>query len=89
MGSGAADRVGLDPAHGILKRQTLARDLGFAERGLHTAQLRNQRRPRALIERTAGFAGRAGVQRGDCASYERVIVSHPCPVCRILGEPCT
>jgi hypothetical protein len=89
MGGGAADRIGLDPAHRILERQTLAGDLGFTQCGLHAAQLGNQRRPRAFIERTALLAGSTGIQSGDGAGYERVVISHPRPVCRILGKPCT
>ena len=43
---------------------------------LHAAQLRDQCRARAFIEGTAGFAGGIGVQTGDRAGNERVVVSH-------------
>lgn len=89
MRSGAADGIGLDPAHRILERQALACDFGFAQGRLHAAQLGNQRRSRALIERTPLLAGGTGVQSGDGAGYERIVISHSGPVCRILSEPCT
>ena len=88
MGGSAPGGIGLDPANRILKRKTFTRDLGFAQRGLHAAQLGDQRRPRTLIERTALLTGSTGVQSGYGAGYERVVISHPGPVCRILSEPC-
>lgn len=89
MRGGAADGIGLHPAHCILQRQTLACDLGFTQGGLHTAQLGNQRGSRTLIKRAPLLAGSTGIQSGNGTGYERVVISHPDPVCRILSEPCT
>src|SRR5262249_13112856 len=66
---------GLDLADRLLQRQPLAGDLGLVERRLHAAQLRHQRSPRALVERTAVLAG-VLVETGDSARDERLIVGH-------------
>ena len=57
------------------RAQPLARDLRFAQRRLHAAQLRHQRGARALVERAAGLAG-VLVETGDGAGDERVVVGH-------------
>ena len=46
----------LDLADGFLERQSLARDVGLVERGLHAAQLADQRGARPIIERAAVLA---------------------------------
>src|SRR5712671_5254539 len=73
---GALGGLGLDLAHGLFQRQPLAGDFGFAQRRLHAAQLRDQRGARPLIERAAAFSGGTGVQSGDGAGDQRVVISH-------------
>ena len=80
MSSGTTGGVSLDPADRILKGKAFARYFGFAQGRLHAAQLRNQRRARALVKGTPLLAGSTGVQSGDGAGYERVVISHPFPV---------
>ena len=46
------------------------------KRRLHAAQLRDQRGAGPLIERTAALAGGTGVQAGNGACDQRVIISH-------------
>jgi len=48
----------------------------FDDGAIDAAELRDQRRPRPLIERTAAFAGSTGIQSGDGAGDQRVVVSH-------------
>src|SRR5712671_3140389 len=73
---GALGGLGLDLAHGLFQRQPLAGDFGFAQRRLHAAQLRDQRGARPLIERAAAFSGGTGVQSGNGAGDQRVVISH-------------
>ena len=73
---------GFDLAHGLFERQPLAGDFGFGQRRLHAAQLRDQRRARPLVQRTAALAGRIGVQPGNGAGYQRVIISHVSSILR-------
>src|SRR5712691_6029085 len=73
---GALGGLGLDLAHGLFQRQPLTGDFGFAQRRLHAAQLRDQRSARPLIERAAAFSGGTGVQSGNGAGDQRVVVSH-------------
>lgn len=88
MRCGTPRGIGLDATNRVFKGQALARDLGFAQGRLHAAQLRDQRRSRTLVERTPAFAGGTGVQSGNGAGNQRVVISHPCPVCRILRKSC-
>ena len=44
--------------------------------GCDAAQLRDQRGARPLIERTAALAGSTGVQSGNGAGDQRVVISH-------------
>ncbi len=60
------------------RAKALAGDIRFIERRRHAAQLRHQRRPRALIERTSGVAGIL-VETGNCMGNERVVVGHGSP----------
>ena len=73
---GALGGFGLDLAYGLFQRQPLAGDFGFAQRRLDTAQLRDQRGARPFIKRTAALAGSTGVQSGDGAGNQRVVISH-------------
>src|SRR6267378_4266818 len=73
---GALGGLGLDLAHGLFQRQPLTGDFGFAQRRLHAAQLRDQRSARPLVERAAALSGGTGVQSGDGAGDERVVISH-------------
>src|SRR5258705_8936471 len=73
---GALGGLGLDLAHGLFQRQSLTGDFGFAQRRLHAAQLRDQRSARPLVERAAALSGGTGVQSGDGAGDERVVISH-------------
>src|ERR1019366_722371 len=73
-----AGRFPLDLADRLLERKALAGDVRFIERRRHAAQLRHQRRPRALIERTSGVAGIL-VETGNCTGNERVVVGHGSP----------
>ena len=57
LGARAAGRFGFDLADRFLERQALARDFGFLQRRIDTAQLRDQRGARPLIERTPVLAG--------------------------------
>ncbi len=68
-------RLGLDFADRLFERQPLARDIALRQWRIDPAQLRDQRRPRALVERTTVFAV-VLLQTGDCARYQRIIVSH-------------
>ena len=74
--AGALGGFGFDLAHGLFQRQPLAGDFGFGKRRLHAAQLRDQRGAGPLIERTAALAGGTGVQAGDGACDQRVVISH-------------
>ena len=65
----------LDLADRLFQRQPLAGDVGFVERRIDAAQLADQRGARALIQRTADFAG-VLVETGDGARDQGVIVSH-------------
>ena len=49
--------LGLNLADRLLKREPLAGNVGFVERGFDAAELRDQRRARTLIKRTAAVAG--------------------------------
>ncbi len=73
---GALGGLGLDLAHGFFQRQPLAGDLGFAERRLDAAQLRDQCGARPLIKRAAALAGSTGIQSGDGTGNQRVVISH-------------
>ena len=68
-------RFGLDLADRLFERKALARDVGFRQGRRHAAQLGDQRRARALVERTTVLAV-VLVETGDGAGYERVIISH-------------
>src|SRR5262249_26322002 len=57
------------------ERKTLAGDVGLTQCGRHAAQLREQRPPRTLIERTTILAG-VLFETGDCTRDERVVISH-------------
>ena len=74
--AGALGGLGFDLAHGLFQRQPLAGDFGFAQGRLHAAQLRDQRRARPLIKRTTALAGGTGVQSGNGAGDQRVVISH-------------
>src|SRR6266699_5983798 len=74
--SGALGGLRLDRAHGLFQRQPLPGDFGFAQRRLHAAQLRDQRGARPLVERAAAFSGGTGVQSGNGAGDQRVVISH-------------
>ncbi len=65
----------LDPPDCVFQRQTLARDLGFVERRVGAAQLIDQRSARALVQRTADFAG-AVVEARNGARDQRIVFSH-------------
>jgi hypothetical protein len=65
----------LDLAHRFLERQPLPGDLGFLQRRLDPAQLRDQGRPRPFVQGTTGLAGIL-VETGYGTGNERVIVSH-------------
>src|SRR5439155_5307150 len=69
-------RLGFDLAHGLFQRQPFAGDLGFGERRLHAAELRDQRRARPLVERATALAGSIGVQGGNSAGNQRIVISH-------------
>ena len=67
---------GLDLADRFFEREALARDLGFGQRRIvHPAQLRDQSRARALIERATAFAG-VLFETGDGLGDERIIIGH-------------
>src|SRR5438874_7753224 len=70
-----ADPIGFEFANGSLERQALLGDLGTGERRFMRAQLLEQRRPRASIQRTARFPG-VGVETGDHSSEELIIIAH-------------
>ena len=74
--SRALGGFGFDLADGLFQRQPLAGDFGFVKRRLNAAQLRDQRGAGPLIERTAALAWGIGVQAGDGAGDQRVIISH-------------
>ena len=74
--AGALGGFRFDLAHGLFQRQPLAGDFGFGKRRLNAAQLRDQRGAGPLIERTAALAWSIGVQAGDSACDQRVIISH-------------
>jgi len=74
--AGALGGFRFDFAHGFFQRQPLAGDLGFGKRRLNTAELGNQRGTGPLIERTTAFAGGTGIQSGDGASDQRVVIGH-------------
>src|SRR5207253_9179224 len=70
-----ARRLGLHLADRFLEREPLARDVRLVERRRHPAQLRQQGRARALVERTAVLAA-VLFETGDGAGDERIIVGH-------------
>src|SRR5207244_141813 len=74
--AGALGGFRFDLAYGLFQRQPLAGDFGFGKRRLNTAQLRDQRGARPLIERTAALAWSIRVQAGNSACDQRVIISH-------------
>ena len=74
--AGALGGFRFDLADGLFQRQPFAGDLGFGERRLHAAQLRDQGRARPLIERATAFAGSVGVQGGNSAGDQRIVISH-------------
>ena len=74
--AGALGGLGFDLAHGLFQRQPLAGDFGFRQRRLHAAQLRDQRGARPLIERATALAGSTGIQSGDGAGDQRVVIGH-------------
>src|SRR5262249_34831710 len=74
--AGALGGLRLDLADGLFERQALAGDLGLAERRIDAAQLLDQRGAGPLIERTAGPARSSGVQAGNSACDQRVVISH-------------
>ena len=74
--AGALGGFRFDLAYGLFQRQPLAGDFGFGKRRLNAAQLRDQRGASPLIERTAALAWSIGVQAGDGARDQRVIISH-------------
>src|SRR5258707_7093445 len=83
--AGALGGLGFDLAHGLFQRQPLAGDFGFGKRRLDAAQLRDQRGAGPLIERTAALAGGTGVQSGNGAGNQRVIISHNDSTMRTYG----
>ncbi len=50
----------------------------FTQRWLDAAQLRDQRGACPFVERTAALAGSTGVQSGNGAGDQRVVISHLC-----------
>jgi hypothetical protein len=60
----------------LFQGQPLAGDFGLAQRRLHAAQLRDQGSAGPLVERTAALAGSIGVQSGNGAGDQRVVISH-------------
>ena len=78
-------RLSLDLADRLLEREPLARDVGFRQGRRHAAQLGDQRRARALVERTAVLAV-VLLQTGDRAGYERVIIGHRVELTRSAFE---
>ncbi len=74
--AGALGGLGFDLADGLFQRQPLAGNLGFGERRLHAAELRDQGRARPFIERAPAFAGSVGVQGGNSAGDQRIVISH-------------
>ena len=74
--TGALGGFRFDLAYGLFQRQPLAGDFGFGKRRLNTAQLRDQRGARPLIERTTALAWSIRVQAGNSACDQRVIISH-------------
>ncbi len=68
--------LGFDLAHRLFQRQPLAGDFGLAQRRLHAAQLRDQRGARPFIKRAAALAGGTGIQSGNSAGDQRVVISH-------------
>ena len=86
--SGALRGFSLHLSDGFLQRQTLARDLGLTESRLHTTQLGNQGRACPLIKRAPALAGGTGIQSGDSACYEGIVICHPYPVGGRSDWPC-
>ena len=78
VGARAARRFGFHLADRLLERQPLAGDVGFAQRRRHPAQLRDQGRARAVIQRPARLP-RALLEPGHGFGDERVIVGHRFP----------
>src|SRR5262249_10630778 len=68
-------RFSLHLADRLLEREALAGDVGLLERRRHPAQLREQRRARAIVDRAAVIAG-VLFERADRAGDEGVIVGH-------------
>jgi hypothetical protein len=74
--AGALGDLGFDLAHRLFQRQPVVGDVGLAERRIKPAQLRDQRRARPLIDFTPLTAGCIGVQGGNGAGNQRVVISH-------------
>ncbi|BBZ97854.1 hypothetical protein F07S3_76870 [Bradyrhizobium diazoefficiens] len=74
--AGTLGGLRFDLADSLFQRQPFAGDLGFGERRLHAAQLCDQRRARPLIERATAFAGSVGIQGGNSAGDQRIVISH-------------
>jgi hypothetical protein len=70
-----AGGLGLDLADRFLERQPLAGDVRLVQRRRDAAQLRQQRRPGALIERAPILAA-VLFETSDGAGDERVVVGH-------------
>ena len=79
--AGALGGLRFHLADRLLERQPLAGDLGFAQRRIDATQLRDQGGAGPLIKRATALAGGIGVQSGDRAGDERVVISHFCLLC--------
>ena len=75
LGARTTRRFGFDLADGFFQRQTLARDFRLFQRRVDSTQLRNQRRARPIIERTASLAG-VPIEPGDSARDQWIIIGH-------------
>ena len=74
--AGALRGLGFHLANRLFQRQPLAGDFGLAQGRLHAPQLRNQRGAGPLIKRASALAGSIGVQSGNSAGDQRVVISH-------------
>ncbi|QCI63604.1 hypothetical protein E8M01_04735 [Phreatobacter stygius] len=74
--------VGLDLADRVFQRQPLARDVLFGKRRIHAAQLCNQGRSRAVIDRAACLASVLRQSRDGPGDQGRVI-GHCVMLCRL------
>src|SRR5262249_13793201 len=79
-------RFSLHLADRLLEREALAGDVGLLERGRHPAQLREQRRARAIVDRAAVIAG-VLFERADRAGDEGIIVGHRSTRYWVQGSP--